>query len=113
MSGWSQGGLRGGCEGGGAEADQSGHGHQSARLGFHPVSHGNLWEDVNLRDVSHDLGCGETLAALCRMESGEQQFLIFQEPQTLLRQTLRVRMSRAGLREVSPHFQPLQEYYLR
>ena len=77
------------------------------------MSHGNLWEDVNLRDVSLDLGYGETLAALCRMESGEQQFLIFQEPQTLLRQTLRVRMSRAGLREVSPHFQPLQEYYLR
>ena len=35
--------------GGGAEADQSGLGHQSARLGFHPVNHGNLWEDVNLR----------------------------------------------------------------
>lgn len=75
MSGWSQGGPRGGCEESGAEADQSGLGHLSARLGFHPVSHGNLWEDVNLREVSHDLGCGETLAALCRMESGEQQVL--------------------------------------
>ena len=35
----------------GAEADQAGLGHLSERSGFHPKSHGNLSEDVDLKEM--------------------------------------------------------------
>ena len=59
--GWSRGGMRESVRG--AEADQAGLGHLSERFGFHPKSHGNLSEDVDLRDVIFRLwgssGCPE------------------------------------------------------